>query len=125
MGDMYPECSDEIAECDEECLGNWMDNLDDCSEEFMKNANWEDFDGMDDCEIKMVCAAAIFECAAEGDEDAEDAVECFVNEPDCLVMVCFDGEDGKGGKGKGKGKGKIASQFNFDTAIAAKKVFGF
>jgi hypothetical protein len=65
----------------------------------------------------MTAAAMIFSCAAEGDEAAENAVMCFISDPDCIGLVCeMDDEEG----GKGKGKGKLDLSFAKST-----KIFGF
>jgi len=88
----------------------------------MANADWADFAGMEECEIKMTCAAIIFACAADGDDAAEDVVDCFITNDDCLEMVCEDDSSSDSSEDE-KVKGKTS--FQFDTKIAIKKVFGF
>jgi len=76
----------------DESLENWANKLEPCYDEFMgameEEGSWDMFADMTECEANMVISAILFSCAADGDEVAMAATDCFISNDDCLSIVC-------------------------------------
>jgi len=68
------------------------DSVADCYNDFMNNFDESDYDGMNDCEIKVSAAEEIAECCAGDNGEARDLFECFRDNEDCVADAVCDAD---------------------------------